>query len=184
MIELIPAASIVLAVWLLYRNWRDSRGWGHHFCTAAVLVGSWAIWVQVSGVEYGTVYCLLLASLSAWALILVGNPQTVLALTAPRNLAGHSPKAVVPNAAKGWRYVMNFVVMIVLACVTSVSLSLLVVPLVPVTTASQLVLAAILFPCVWSLLVVWTCFDRIAWRPAAGMVVLSGTASTLLWVAS
>lgn len=184
MTELIPAACVALAVWLVYCNWRDRRGWIHRLFTWLVLIGSWVVWVQVSGFEYGTVYCLLLASLSAWMVILAGNLQALLALFAPPGVTGRSPKTVNTDTAAGWRYVMNFVVMIVLACVTSVVLSLLVIPLAPVNTASQLVLAAFLFPCLWAMLVVWTCVDGVAWRPPVGMVALSTAASALLWVVS
>ncbi|USD38692.1 hypothetical protein [Ferrimonas sp. SCSIO 43195] len=151
---------------LVYLHWRRRSG------SAAVLWVGWGsvmlatpLWVLQVGPEFGVIYQLITISACAWLLTL-SNLEPKTHTEAPQRPP--QPYSV-PWRALGARTING----IVLSSLASALLTLAVCGLLPMDAANQMVIAALLFPCLWAGLASWVCASDRFWRHAGLLTLIS-----------
>lgn len=173
--------TCTVAAVALHRNWLQKRG----DIPAVVKLTPWLLllcafflWVSAAGVEFGIVYTLLCASSAIWLCILTHNASQAINFRLAKKkqqLRQKQPWSVAPIADNSGL----LLVIIPVACFSSVMFCLALAPLIPVSEASRLVVAGFLFPVIWSLVILWCCADNKRWRPALIMVCIAGVAAAI-----
>lgn len=149
------AATVFSAtsVIILRLVWRKSSS-----LKAALLLSGWILfllgglyWVDIKGWEYGLVYHLSIASLTAWALVAI-NAEYKPPITAKAKLKhnDNSPQRPLITTAK---FLLAGPISGLAACIVLLAFS----ELLPVNQINQLVITGIGFPFLWGALAVWIC---------------------------
>jgi hypothetical protein len=162
---------------LLYASWLErlssraiatATGW-------SLLALSMYFWVRSAGVEFGTVFGLILPALFAWVLLLLSIDR--------RNRKGRDERIVI-NAWPRFRAVLRnlgmFVMTVPLLGAVSAVCSVAFATLIPIDDINRIVLAVFLMPVLWGGLAFWACADSKPLRPLAAVTGLA--AIGVMWL--
>jgi hypothetical protein len=174
--DLISAALCGICAWELLRLWQAGSARRPLWRKLAPWVGlvlAVALWSWSVGLEFATVFVPLLTTLFVWLLIFWR--QLRLSRESTKATRAKSDKAektlFIAKDRRVWAKATAFIAAGPLAGIGSVMLCVALLPVLPFSEPTRLVLMAFLFPTIWAIAAVWACADAKAWRPP---IVLMG----------
>lgn len=169
------SAFCCVGVALLWQSRRGRKHLGRLTMPAGwVAIGTGLLfWCLDVGAEFGTVYALATVSVLAWAFILIGSSVEAAKPVRP------APRSTSLADTDVRQKLVTFVIAGPLACAAAACLTLAAARLLPVTTATQMVTAALLFPVVWASLCAWYCATTKK-RSAGAFVIAAGMLAAAL----
>jgi hypothetical protein len=174
----ILALSIGTAgIGLLYASWLGRLS-SRAIATATgwmLLALSMYVWARSAGVEFGSVFGLIIPALLAWALILSSIDR--------RNRRARDERIVInawPTFPAVLRNLGMFVVTVPLLGAVSAVCSVAFATLIPIGDIDRIVLAVFLMPVLWGALAFWACADS---KPRRPLAVVTGLAAIgVMWL--
>jgi len=167
----IACALICAGMFLLTTNWKKNRS------LASFKVIGWALislatpfWISAYGSEFGISFQLIAIALIAWSFITINlDIKPVRELAVKRNTSNSNL-----NKSSNKQLIAAQVIAIVfITPIASLCLSQVVTALLPISLAGQLVVQALGFPVIWSLLAIWLCYSHKFWQLSSLQLALS-----------
>lgn len=182
MMTILAITLMIAASLFLYQAWRVSVykvGW-LMLSSVFALFGSYS-WITLQGVELGVIYTTLTSLLCIWMVILFTNRQTLISTNFIQK------DKVIANLA--WRPSLSWLtecsrllVILLLGCLTSLTMTLSIIPHIPLSEASQLILMAFMFPVVWAVLMTMVFLFSRLWLSLVLLSLLTLVSSTGVWL--
>lgn len=168
-------------LWMRYfGRQQDGSEHSRDGCLLMLFCGGWSGWALASVVVAGTVHSILSTLLLVWVWILLVNhvvSRSPVHSTEPERAAPSATMDLPDTDKHPWRHTL---LMLILAAMTGGLLFAMLLPGVTFEFPYRLLLSALLFPLLWSLLTLWACVDRISQRmPLQWLLILSLSALLL-----
>jgi len=169
----------IMSVITMYRHWLNTGAVSSaliQWTPWSLLAVSISAWVMAAGAEFGIVFSSAFFTMTAWFYIVLVNRKQA----AQYIYITEEPKERIQQSLSAKRFLRNsslVFLIIPVACFCSVMLCLAGTSLIPVSETSRLVIAGLLFPLLWSVLILWCCGSKKRWHPA---LMMFGLASVIV----
>ena len=162
---------IYAGLFLLWTNWRKSSS------SAWLKVVGWTLialatpfGITAYGTELGIIFQLIAITLVAWTFIVINYDVKPIRVLPVKQITAKSST----NTNNNKKLLTGQVVAVVfIAPIVSLSIAQVFGSLLPMSLPSQLVVQALGFPVVWSLLAIWLCYTKKFWQLSGLLLILS-----------